>query len=373
MDDERDDENDVSEKYKNKISSNKKDYKDYSEDYNKEYSKDYSKSNSYNSSNSAKMNEYGGSSDKKSSTYNSSNQRSYNDYNTSSSSYPSSKSNSYNNYTPTMPKAPPVVSSMPVNPHSHTATINAMRTPIGYSKPPNYPDSGSTSFDRWNTSGISSIPTLPIGSNGESVELLQEQVNHLRKEYEGLKQRFSELSRLRLSEPEEILEQHKKLSELRDQAAEKTIKALQKENEQLKKQLLKQSEERERETEAATKSVDNNTENQEDDENFMMEIEKILKIYSSFSGLKITPTPSNPLTEWHCEFSSRSGKFDFQLIYETELNRYQYIPIENDNDDAEGEGRVKNLPSFLASDILITADQMQIFFWRLLDTLSKRT
>lgn len=208
--------------------------------------------------------------------------------------------------------------------------------------------------------------------NGESVELLQEQLSHLRREYEGLKQRFSELSRLRLSEPEEHLEEHKKLSESRDLAAERTIKALQKENEELKKQLQAERE-RGKEKETAVEKKSSVVESSLDvDESFMKEVEKILKIYSSFSGLKITPSPNSPLNQWHCEFSSRSGRFDFQLIYESDLNRYQYLPETLESDHQLSEGRIKNLPPFLASDILITADQMQMFFWRLLDTLSKK-
>lgn len=294
-------------------------------------------------------------------TNNSYNSSSNNSYNNGNNSYTSSKPNSYNNY---------------------NSTINSNNSKSGgYSKPPpmTYSDIGNNSFDRWNISSSSSNNNnnsiLSSLGGGESVELLQEQVNHLRREYEGLKQRFSDLSRLRLSEPEEMFEEHKKLSELRDQAAEKTIKTLQKENEQLKKQLTVKNNEKFVETKESEESEE---EIQESENDFMVQVEKILKIYSSFSGLKITPSPSNPLTQWHCEFSSRSGRFDFQLIYESDLNRYQYIPLENGNDyDADGtgtgaEGRINNLPQFLASDILITSDQMQIFFWRLLDTLSKK-
>ena len=306
----------------------------------------------YIASNSASNNNYNSSSNNaRNNSYN--NSSSNNSYSNSNNSYTSSKPNSFNNYSSTN------------NPNN----LNSSRSG-GYSKPPmTYSDIGNNSFDRWNNSN-NSITSL---GGVESVELLQEQVNHLRREYEGLKQRFSDLSRLRLSEPEEMFEEHKKLSELRDQAAEKTIKTLQKENEQLKKQLTVKNNEKIVESKESQESEEEE-EIQESENDFMLQVEKILKIYSSFSGLKITPSPSNPLTEWHCEFSSRSGRFDFQLIYESDLNRYQYIPLENGN-DSEGtgaEGRIKNLPQFLASDILITADQMQIFFWRLLDTLSKK-
>lgn len=329
------------EKNSGAYNTEKKPYNTEKKPFNSSYNNNPISNNSYNSS------------------HNTSNNSSYN-YSTSNNSYNSNTSNtsSYNSNTMTKPAS--------------ASTYNTNnRITSGYSKPSTYPDNlGNNSFDRWNTSSnISGISTFP----GESVELLQEQVNHLRREYEGLKQRFSELSRLRLSEPEEMLEEHKKLSELRDQAAEKTIKSLQKENEQLKKQLHKKTEEEKKELDTPETDEGSDEESRDNRENddFMMEVEKILKIYSSFSGLKITPSPSDPLTQWHCEFSSRSGKFDFQLIYESELNRYQYIPLENSDNDNE-EGRVKNLPPFLASDILITADQMQIFFWRLLDTLSKK-
>lgn len=232
----------------------------------------------------------------------------------------------------------------------------------------------NNSFDRWNSSFSS--------NNGESMELLQEQLSHLRREHEGLKQRFSDLSRLRLSEPEEYLEEHKKLSESRDLAAERTIRALQKENEELKRQNKELVKMREEEIEDGDKveitNVEGNTnkltpsqsQQSGESENFLFEIEKILKIYSNFSGLKITPSPSAPLSQWHCEFSNRFGRFDFQLIFESNLNRYQYLPLQDDENEDEN-GKLK-LPDFLSSDILMTSDQMQMFFWRLLDTLSKK-
>jgi hypothetical protein len=305
------------------------------------------RSNSFNTnSNNSNNNSYNSSNNN---NYNTSN-NSYNTSNISSNSYTSSKPNNYN---PT------------------SSNLNNSRS-VGYSKPSMpYSDIGNNNFDRWNGSNGNGMTISSLGG-GESIELLQEQVNHLRREYEGLKQRFSDLSRLRLSEPEEMLEEHKKLSELRDKAADRTIKTLQKENEQLKKQLTIKFNEKPVENNVGVDIIESKDQDQDQDDDFMLQVEKILKIYSSFSGLKITPSPSNPLSEWHCEFSSRSGRFDFQLIYESELNRYQYIPIEKEGEEEEEEGRLKNLPQFLASDILITADQMQIFFWRLLDTLSKK-
>ena len=234
-----------------------------------------------------------------------------------------------------------------------------------------------------------------------SIELLQDQVTHLKREYEGLKQRFTDLSRLRLSDPEEHLSEHLKLCAIRDQAGEKSILALKKENEELKRQLKERTLSLSSAKESVTDNVNVDTvndndnvnvvceeadedeeaelsHNQDNDDSLMLQVEKILKIYSNFTGLKITPTP----THWHCEFStcsrrrggggseeksSKNIKFDFKLIYEKELNRYQYLPI-LDNQDQE---KVQ-LPPFLASDILITSDQMQMFFWRLLDTLSKQ-
>jgi hypothetical protein len=316
------------------------------------------RSNSYNTTSN---NSYNSSNNNNNNSYNSSN-NSYNTSNISSNSYTSSKLNnsniSSNSYT-----------SKPNNYNPASSDLNNSRS-VGYSKPSMpYSDIGNSNFDRWNGGNGHGGMTISSLGGGESIELLQEQVNHLRREYEGLKQRFSDLSRLRLSEPEEMLEEHKKLSELRDQAAERTIKTLQKENEQLKKQLTLKINEKPVENNVDVIESKDRDQDQDQDDDFMLQVEKILKIYSSFSGLKITPTLSNPLTEWHCEFSSRSGQFDFQLIYESELNRYQYIPI---GEEGEGEGRLKNLPQFLASDILITADQMQIFFWRLLDTLTKK-
>ena len=345
---------DLSDKYKkHSSSSGGSGYNTTSANDNRSNSFNTNKNNSYsgssnNTSNSVSNNAINNASNN---SYNSSGNNSYNN---SNNSYTSSKPNSYNNY----------------NSSNNPNNLNTSRSG-GYSKPPmTYSEIGSNSFDRWNNSNNSISSSL---GGGESVELLQEQVNHLRREYEGLKLRFSDLSRLRLSEPEEMFEEHKKLSELRDQAAEKTIKTLQKENEQLKKQLTVKNNEKIVESKESQESEEEE-EIQESENDFMLQVEKILKIYSSFSGLKITSSPSNPLTQWHCEFSSRSGRFDFQLIYESDLNRYQYIPLENANDSEwnGAEGRIKNLPQFLASDILITADQMQIFFWRLLDTLSKK-
>lgn len=249
---------------------------------------------------------------------------------------------------------------------SNTSTNNNINTrSFGYSNNINNTSYSSSinnnSFDRWNsnTTGI------------ESIELLKDQLSHQQRDYESLKQRFNELSRMRFSEPEERLEEHKKLSELRDQEAQRVIKSLQKEKAELLDQLqqLKLDLKQEKEIVNAIKDVKvvskpSENEMAQVEEDFMNEIEKILKIYSSFSGLKITPTPTDPLHQWHCEFSSRSGHFNFQLTYESALNRYQYVPLSS--------GSIKDLPSFLASDILITSDQMQLFFWRLLDTLSKR-
>lgn len=253
--------------------------------------------------------------------------------------------------------------------NASNTSYNSDRSASSYQKPPytstitSRPDYANTSIPNVNNSySYQSNTSFERFNSGESVELLQEQVSHLRREYEGLKQRFNELSRLRLSEPEEFLEEHKKLSEARDLAAEKTIKALQKENETLKKQLEESRKQAKKEDVLIEKA--DISDNDKCDEDFMPEIEKILKIYSSFSGLKITPTPSNPLTQWHCEFSSRSGHFDFQLTFDSNLNKYQYVPVES--------SKTSQLPAFLTSDILITPDQMQLFFWRLLDTLSKQ-
>jgi hypothetical protein len=50
------------------------------------------------------------------------------------------------------------------------------------------------------------------------------------------------------------------------------------------------------------------------------------------------------------------------LHYDPVLHRYQYLPSNTTS---------YSLPSFLATDILIAPDQMQIFFWRMLDFLTK--
>ena len=52
-----------------------------------------------------------------------------------------------------------------------------------------------------------------------------------------MKARYAELSRLRNTEAEEALAEHRRLSEARDAAAERTIKSLQSENERLKREL----------------------------------------------------------------------------------------------------------------------------------------
>ena len=221
------------------------------------------------------------------------------------------------------------------------------------------PTGVNNSFDRWSSSNITGG-----NSSFESIELLKDQLSHQQRDYESLKQRFNELSRMRFSEPEEQLEEHKKLSELRDQEAQRAIKSLQKEKDQLLDQIKQLKLEVTESKSLTTNNKSDRNVEQDEHEDFMNEIEKILKIYSSFSGLKITPTPTDPLHQWHCEFSSRSGHFEFQLTYESALNRYQYVPLSS--------GSIKDLPPFLSSDILITFDQMQLFFWRLLDTLSKR-
>ena len=256
--------------------------------------------------------------------------------------------------------------SVAANKPSSSSNYNssASRT-YGYSGNSNYnnintPSISNNSFDRWNTSIINSSNAM------ESVELLKDQLSHQQRDYDSLKQRFNELSRMRFTEPEEQLEEHKRLSDLRDQDAQKAIKSLQKEKEQVLDQLkaLKLELNESKTSSRCHEQSEPVTEQNDSNEDFMNEVEKILKIYSSFSGLKITPTPTNPLHQWHCEFSSRSGRFEFQLTYESALNRYQYVPLSS--------GSIKDLPPFLASDILITTDQMQLFFWRLLDTLSKR-
>lgn len=202
----------------------------------------------------------------------------------------------------------------------------------------------------------------------ESIEVLKDQLSHQQRDYESLKQRFNELSRIRFSEPEEHLEEHKRLSDLRDQEAQRSIKSLQKEKEQILEQLKALKLEVSELNSSKSSESDNSSKQPTEDSNdeFMNEVENILKIYSSFSGLKITSIPTAPLKQWHCEFSSRSGRFEFQLTYESALTRYQYVPL------VSGGSSIKDLPSFLSSDILITSDQMQLFFWRLLDTLSKR-
>lgn len=220
--------------------------------------------------------------------------------------------------------------------------------------------SNNNSFDRWNSSSIMANNS----SSNDGVELLQDQVAHLKREYEGLKQRFSDLSRLRISEPEEILQDYKKLSQTRDEAAQKTISNLQRENEELKQQLKQKEEQAKTAVIQDDSSLDSNSESLNESE--LMEIEKILKIYSNFSGLKITPKPESPLTHWHCEFNGRSGSFDFELNHQAQLGKYQYIPV------IESSKTKQKLPQFLTSDMLIAPDQMQIFFWRLLDTLSKQ-
>ena len=167
------------------------------------------------------------------------------------------------------------------------------------------------------------------------------------------------------------------MSELRDLAAERTIKSLQKENEELKRQLKEGETDnlRDNTLKDNRKDSDNDniisisdTSNDSSESEFLMEIEKILKIYSNFTGLKITPSPTSPLSQWHCDFSSRSGdvSFNFELIYDSELEKYQYIP------QSGSDGKIKNLPDFLTLDILMTSDQMQMFFWRLLDTLNNK-
>ena len=92
----------------------------------------------------------------------------------------------------------------------------------------------------------------------------------------------------------------------------------------------------------------------------------MIKIYAGFSGLRLecvsTPTAESEQYEWACEFAGRNGRFSFALIYDPSLQRYQYLPTDS---------LAVNLPPFLASDILITPDQMQIFFWRMLDSLTK--
>lgn len=60
----------------------------------------------------------------------------------------------------------------------------------------------------------------------------------MKRDYEALKARFAELNKLRSTEAEEALEEHKRLSEARDAAAERTIKSLQTENERLKHELV---------------------------------------------------------------------------------------------------------------------------------------
>jgi hypothetical protein len=90
----------------------------------------------------------------------------------------------------------------------------------------------------------------------------------------------------------------------------------------------------------------------------------VIKIYSGFSGLKIEQASQDDDDScWNCSFSSRSGRFQFTLRHDASSNRYQYLPAAS---------TIASLPEFLTADILIGADQMQIFFWRMLDTLTKQ-
>lgn len=310
--------------------------------------------------------EHGNSSKYTTSTSNNKNQKSMNNnnntttttkpsssYNTSGSSHNKPINNTNSSYTTANP-----------------TTNSSYSSSSSYNNRPSYnvnnnPNSSynNNSFDRWNSSILSGVSSSSNNNNGDSIDLLQDQVSHLKREYEGLKQRFAELTRLRISEPEEILQDYKKLSQSRDEAAAKTIKNLHLENEELKKALkeaINVNDKKEATTTSTSSDDDNDTNDSSSD---LLEIEKILKIYSSFSGLKITPKLENPLSQWHCEFSGRSGQFDFELNHQSDLGKYQYLPNTRVN---------LNLPPFLASDMLISPDQMQIFFWRLLDTLSKQ-
>ncbi len=52
-----------------------------------------------------------------------------------------------------------------------------------------------------------------------------------------MKARYAELCKLRNTEAEDALSEHRRLSEARDAAADRTIKSLQNENERLKREL----------------------------------------------------------------------------------------------------------------------------------------
>ena len=91
----------------------------------------------------------------------------------------------------------------------------------------------------FNTSGSSFESAYSSGALGSNVEamLLNDQLTHVKRDYDALKQRFAELNRLRSTDAEAALEEYKRRSDARDLAANKALQALQTENEKLKKLL----------------------------------------------------------------------------------------------------------------------------------------
>ena len=106
----------------------------------------------------------------------------------------------------------------------------------------------------------------------------------VKRDYEALKARYAELSKLRSTEAEDALAEHRRLSEARDAAAERTIKSLQTENERLKRELaqarLEGSQKTSNQNEEAVDSVSKVLAQEKDEKISQLQKCKLPKVYA---------------------------------------------------------------------------------------------
>lgn len=183
----------------------------------------------------------------------------------------------------------------------------------------------------------------PSTTTSTSIDLIEE-----------LRQNFQQLTMLRTTAAEALLEEYKKTSEERITAAERVIESLKRENEALKKSC-----------EAAI--VPRTPSRLSDVSTLATErtdlVRPLLDLYENLSGLRVSADLDQPRL-WHCSIAGRQGEFAFDLTLDEEDAQCRYTPHFSSKSPIAAR-----LPGYLQEEIVFDVDQLQLFFWRALNFL----
>lgn len=196
--------------------------------------------------------------------------------------------------------------------------------------------------------------------------------------FDELRQKFDQLSMLRTTAAEQLLEEYKKSAEQRIQAAERLIESLRQENNDLRTRTAQaalspsppplprlsdvSSLSTQEEPLRTARSVGGSA------------LGPIIELYQSLTGLAISATEDSD-NLWRCTIAGRQGglaprvsltrpEFAFDLSLDTQVAQYCYQPTFSPHAEI-----TTRLPAYLQEPIVFDCSQLQLFFWRALNFL----